>query len=83
MSRSKTPPPITAEEFDAKVDAGEDISEYLDIENASRRVNVDFPLKMLKDIDAEATRLGVPRQALIKLWLDEKIQLIKLRDKAS
>ena len=30
----QTPPPITAEELDAKFDAGEDVSEYFNWENA-------------------------------------------------
>ncbi len=41
---------MKVEEFDKKVDNGEDVSEYFDLENAKRpgheqkRVNVDFPL---------------------------------------
>lgn len=65
---------ITAEEFDAKFDAGEDITDYLDLSHASRRTSIDFPIWMLKQLDNEAGRLGVPRQALIKIWLDERLR---------
>jgi hypothetical protein len=34
-----------------------------------QRVNVDFPLELLNAIDREAKRIGVTRQAFIKLRL--------------
>lgn len=70
---------ISAAELDAKFDAGEDISEYLDWENArrpgleARRVNVDFPDWMVCSLDRAAARIGVPRQALIKFWIAERL----------
>ncbi len=36
-------------------------------EQVQKRVNVDFPLWMLQSLDREARRLGVPRQAVIKI----------------
>jgi hypothetical protein len=74
-----TPKTISAEEFDRKFDDGEDVSEYLDLSKAYRpnqepkRVNVDFPLWMVTRLDGEARRLGVTRQALIKLWIAERL----------
>ena len=71
---------IKAEEFDKKFDAGEDISEYVDWGSASRpnqeqkRVNVDFPVWMINRLDKEARRLGVPRQAIIKVWIAERLE---------
>jgi hypothetical protein len=38
-----------------------------------RRVNVDFPVWMIAQLDREATRLGVTRQSLIKVWIAEKL----------
>lgn len=35
------------------------------------KVNVDFPLPLLQEIDAEAARVGIPRQSWIKLRLAE------------
>ena len=70
---------MTADEFDQKFDDGEDVSEYLDYTRArrlnleSRRVNVDFPAWMIAELDREATRLGVTRQSLIKVWIAEKL----------
>ena len=34
-----------------------------------KRVNVDFPGWMVDALDMEAHRLGVSRQALIKVWI--------------
>lgn len=66
---------ISAEDFDAKFDAGEDVSEYLDMSSARvvRRVNVDFPSWILDALDKESYRLGVTRQSLIKMWLAERV----------
>lgn len=69
---------ISAAEFDRKFDAGEDITEYLDLDTAIKKVNVDFPIWMVNKLDEEASRLQIPRQAIIKMWIDEKIQLINL-----
>ncbi|MFN6339659.1 MAG: type II toxin-antitoxin system BrnA family antitoxin [Cyanobacteriota bacterium] len=38
-----------------------------------RRVNVDFPLWMLEELDREEYRMGVTRQSIIKMWLTERI----------
>ena len=40
----------------------------------SVRINVDMPPWMFNAIDRESTRLGVARQALVKMWLAEKIE---------
>ena len=71
---------MKAEEFDKKFDEGEDVSQYLDISRArrpvqeQRRVNVDFPLWMIQQLDKEAKRLGVPRQSVIKIWVAERLK---------
>jgi CopG antitoxin of type II toxin-antitoxin system len=71
---------ISAEELDKKFDDGEDISDYIDWSKAYRpndeikRVNVDFPIWMVKALDREATHLGVTRQSLIKMWIAEKVR---------
>jgi len=71
---------MKAKELDEKFDAGEDVSEFLDLAKARRpqqdqkRVNVDFPLWMIQQLDKEAKRLGVPRQSIIKVWVAERLQ---------
>lgn len=70
---------ISAEEFDAMFDRGEDVSDYLDWSTARRpgletkRVYVDFPAWVVAGLDRQAKRLGVTRQALIKMWIAEKV----------
>jgi hypothetical protein len=39
-----------------------------------RRVNVDFPVWMVRSLDREAKRLGITRQALIKVWIAERLE---------
>jgi hypothetical protein len=78
---------ITAGQFDAKFDAGEDISGRLDLSTARvfapgeerldltlTKVNVDFPRWMGDGLDSAADRVGVPRQSLIKMWLAERLE---------
>lgn len=66
---------ITAAEFDRRFEAGEDVSQFMALTRARRpgrevqRVNVDLPKAFLADIDREAERVGVPRQAWIKMTL--------------
>jgi hypothetical protein len=38
-----------------------------------QRVNVDFPVDLLRAIDREARRIGVTRQAFIKLRLSDTL----------
>ena len=60
-------------------DAGEDLTAHLDLTRATRpgraiqRVNVDFPVDLLRAIDREARRVGVTRQAFIKLRLADTL----------
>ena len=71
---------MKAEEFDKRFDNGHDISRQLDLSKARRpgreqkRINVDFPVWMIKLLDKEAQRLGVPRQSLIKFWIAERLE---------
>ena len=77
MKRSRKS--ISSKEFDKKFDTGADMAEFLDTGKAKankkmQRVNIDFPIFFLAEIDKEAKRVGVARTALIKLWLAEKLE---------
>lgn len=71
---------MKAKEFDQKFDDGEDMTPYLDLSKITRpnreqrRVNVDFPVWMIDALDAEAARLGVTRQSIIKVWIADRLQ---------
>ena len=71
---------MKAREFDAAFDDNQvDIIDQLDLSRARRpgrdvqRVNVDFPTWMVSSLDAEASRLGITRQAVIKTWIAERL----------
>lgn len=74
---------MKAEEFDEAFDRGEDVTAHLDLSKArrpdeeQRRVNVDFPMWMIKSLDREASRLGVPRQSIIKVWIAERLEQLR------
>ena len=78
----KSRPTITAEELDKKFDDGEDVSEYFDFTKARpvnrepQRVNIDFPRWVVNRLDRESNRLGVSRQALVKMWIAERLEKV-------
>ena len=66
------------EEIAERAERGEDISAHFTGQHrAKQMVNVDFPLNLLRQIDAECERLGVTRQAWIKMVCDERLQQIE------
>ena len=72
---------MKAKAFDKKFDDGEvNIIDDLDLSTAKRpnqaqkRVNVDFPAWMIDSLDKEASRVGVTRQSIIKVWLAERLE---------
>ena len=71
---------MKAKELDEKFDRGEDVTSHLDLtkirrpNQEPRRVNVDFPIWMIDSLDREAKRLGITRQALIKVWIAERLE---------
>ena len=77
--RTSTTKALSAPELDAMHDAGVDLSLHMDLAKAVRpgravqRVNVDFPVDLLREIDQEARRLGVTRQAFIKVRLADAL----------
>ena len=71
---------MKAKEFEQQFDDGIDLTASLDLSKATRvlqeqkRVNVDFPTWMVDSLDREASKLGVTRQSIIKVWLAERLQ---------
>ena len=71
---------MKAKKFDQQFDEGADIMATLDLSKARRvlqaqkRVNVDFPTWMIDSLDREASKLGVTRQSVIKVWLAERLE---------
>lgn len=68
-------------ELDRKFDDNEeDILGHFDVTSAKRpnlkqkRINVDFPEWVIDSLDQEASRIGVTRQSIIKMWLVERLE---------
>ena len=72
---------MKTDSFDKAFDNGDDVSQHLDFSRSTRpgreqkRINVDFPVWMIQSLDKEAQRLGVPRQAIIKVWIAERLKV--------
>ena len=74
---------MKAKAFDQRFDDDAvDIIDDLDLSTikrpnqTQRRVNVDFPAWMIESLDKEASRVGVTRQSIIKVWLAERLEEI-------
>ena len=72
---------MKAKALDKKFDDNnDDIVDEFDLTSIRRpnqtpkRVNVDFPTWMIDSLDKEASRLGVTRQSIIKVWLAERLE---------
>ena len=75
---------MSKKDFDARFDEGESVLDDLDLSTVvrpnltPRRVNVDFPAWMVERLDRQADRLGISRQALIKMWLADRLGAVGL-----
>lgn len=71
---------MKAKDFEQQFNEGVDLTASLDLSRAKRvlqeqrRVNVDFPAWMIDSLDREASKLGVTRQSIIKVWLAERLE---------
>ncbi len=73
---------MKAKDLDRKFDDGGEVIEHFDVSRIKKpnrdqkRVNVDFPVWMIRSLDQEAGRLGVTRQSVIKFWIAEKLKSV-------
>jgi hypothetical protein len=69
--------PTTADEIADMADRGEDISRFFTNNGKMmppiQRVNVDFALPMLQELDEAARQLNISRQAVIKTLLRQAL----------
>lgn len=65
--------PKTPEEFDQFFEDN-DITDLLDTK--TKRVNIDFPAAVLRRLDLKAQQLGLTRQALLKYWVAERLDMV-------
>lgn len=67
----------TAEEIATMADDGKDISRYFTnkgkMKQPIQRVNVDFTVEMLHELDQVAAELNISRQAVIKSYLRQSL----------
>ena len=73
----KTSRKPTADEIAEMADDGKDISKYFTnkgkIKQPVQRVNVDFTVEMLHELDQVAAELNISRQAVIKSYLRQAL----------
>ena len=69
--------PPSADELAEMADRGEDISRFFKTPGKMmppiQRVNVDFALPMLEELDRQAAELNISRQAVIKTLLRQAL----------
>ena len=68
---------LSADEIAEKAMSGEDVSQFFtnkgEMKPPIQRVNVDFSLDMLKELDDLARELNISRQAVIKAFLRQSL----------
>ena len=73
----KTNSKVSADDIADMADRGEDVSPYFSNRGKkkypSQRVNVDFNINMLRELDDIASELNVSRQALVKTYLRQAL----------
>lgn len=70
---------IKAEQFDTFFDEGKSVVQYLDTKKAKiyhcgQRVSIDLPKAVIKKVDKEASRIGLPPAFLFKMWIVERVE---------
>lgn len=71
---------MKATKLDKKFDDNQaDILQHFDLSSARsvnekpKRVNIDFPTWMVQSLDKEAKHIGISRQAVIKMWVADRL----------
>ena len=71
------------EEIAKRAHAGEDVSIHFTGRHlAKQRISLDLPLRFLRLIDEECKRMGISREAWIKMACDERLRQAERRDLA-
>lgn len=71
--------PMTIEEFDRRFDEGEDMGRYVDwskprrLTRSDRDLQLSLPAWMFEGLHEEAARRGVSAEALLKMWLADRL----------
>ena len=87
MKASAKKKKLSADEIAEKAMNGEDVSQFFtnkgEMKPPIQRVNVDFSLDMLKELDDLARELNISRQAIIKAYLRQSLDQHYLARKAT
>jgi hypothetical protein len=73
---------MKAADLDAAFERDADLYPLVDFARArrpnfeTRRINVDIPAWMAETLAKESRRLNVTRQALVKMWLAERMEKV-------
>ncbi len=80
----------SAQEFDKRFEAGEDIHDLIDMSKAKVvrhgkkvRLTLDVAESLVTEIDEIRQQIGVDRGALIKVWLHERVKQEKAEKKSA
>ncbi len=69
----------TAANLEEKFDRGENVLDYFDTKNPIlegseiERVEIEFPAWIVASLEQEASRVGVTRDALLKVWVAQRL----------
>ena len=68
----------TAREMDAALETADLAEEFRKkgavLKSPLRKINLDLPETVVDQIDGVASRIGISRQPLLKLWIHERLK---------
>jgi predicted DNA binding CopG/RHH family protein len=67
----------TKKNLETRFNQRKSVLDYFDTTHAIKRINLDIPEWVIQSLDQESSRRGIARQALIKIWLVEKLDALK------
>lgn len=86
MKKTRKTKKVIAEQIARMADKGVDVSKYFTNEGKMmppvQRVNVDFTLEMLAELDEAAKQMNISRQAVIKTFVRQCLDQRYLAQKA-
>lgn len=73
------PSKTSASNLEERFESDKSVLDYFSTENTTRTVNLDLPAWAIAELDREADRRAIARQALMKGWLIDRLDALRER----
>ena len=81
---------ITSDQLEEMFDNGDDILSYVDLGNPvvehhpplEKRITLTMPAWMVTELDKEAAKLAISRNAVVNTWIADRLRTMRRRENA-